>query len=557
MVGLCSWMLIITRGQAGGFEGRMPPSQDVVSGSPLSGFSAEGLTPPTARLPGSRIVISVIVMSSATPQGRVNRQLFRDTTLKLFPSPRNQAATVQYRFVIGHPPESAMADIQREHDLMDDLLMVEDAPDTPDGKSLKLYKAIQWADSQDFDYLVKTEDDVLVRMDILSGELFKLGPRSWFWKGLVFKNVPNTRLDDMDLKEMPKFTDGTLTTLSRDIIRLLAQPAPRYMLASSAQSLGIWLHGYGINPIHDIRIQPGAFVCEENLIAKHFDNEPSVMRQPHEDPRTMVDRINKIRSELKANKNNPSFETQLTICDERIQRRCALCYRCTKRAANWKHMGFDCKPGGVVVGDKYRKPEMLDAKQMDELLNRPSTGISDELEIIPLRDSRPEARYRQQQLQREEEQRQRELELEQLKQLDAAGEGEVEDEDDGGASSVEDDTLQSTEGGSEAGGDEEPVVDDSAAEKGINDEDQGDQAIGNEDEGTDQGSEEDGDNRADGSESTEDQDSHDESEMHISDKEVDYLDRRQDNGVNDAVPPVVKKSLSGSKSSTKKKTGRS
>lgn len=271
----------------------------------------------------------------------------------------------------------------------------------------------------------------------------------------------------------------------------------------------------------------------------------------------MVDRINKIRSELRANKNNPSFQTQLTICDERIQRRCALCYRCTKRAANWKHMGFDCKPGGVVVGDKYRKPEMLDAKQMDELLNRPSTGISDELDVIPLRDSRPEARYRQQQLQREEEQRQRELDLEQLKQLDAAGEDD--DEEDGNSSSVEDDNFQgSTDESNETGDDERPVIDDSTAEEDTNDEGEGEQASENEGGDADQGSEGDQtDNGGDGSDSSEDHGSRDESDIHISDKEFDYLDRRQDKeGVN-VVPPVVKKSLSGSKPNPKKKTGRS
>lgn len=194
LVGLCSWMLIITRGEAGGFDGRLPAggsggekSQIAATGVPLSGFGSKDVAPLASRLPGSRIVISVIVLSSATPQGRVNRQLFRDTTLKLFPSPRNQAVTVQYRFVIGHPPEAALADILREHDVANDLLIFDDVSDTADGKSKKLYKAIEWADTLEFDYLVKTEDDVLVRMDILSGELFKLGPQNFYWKGLVFK----------------------------------------------------------------------------------------------------------------------------------------------------------------------------------------------------------------------------------------------------------------------------------------------------------------------------------------------------------------------------------
>ncbi|KAG0043649.1 UDP-Gal betaGal beta 1,3-galactosyltransferase, polypeptide 6 [Gryganskiella cystojenkinii] len=566
MVALCSWMLIITRGQQIGNlnidnnGGMRPPStggegfgrpQGTVS-TPINqaGNNNGHADLSSERKADGRTAIFVIVLSSATPQGRINRQLFRETTLKLFPSPRNQAVQVQYRFMIGLPAPAVVPEIKREHDLTDDLLIVE-APDTADGKSMKLYKAIEWADTLDFDYLVKTEDDVLVRMDTLCSELYRQGPRSYFWKGLVFKNVPNTRLDDMDLKELPKFTDGTLTTLSRDIVRLLAQPAPRYMAASSAQSLGIWLHGYGIKPIHDIRIQPGAFVCEENLIAKHFDNEPSVLRQPHEDPRMMVDRINRIRGELKAHQHDRSFQTSLTICDNRIQKRCALCYKCTGRAANWKHMGFDCKPGGVVVGDKYRKPDLLDAKQMDELLNRPTTGISDELEIIPLRDARPEARQRQQQLQLEQDQRQLEEELKRLSLMDAAGGSNEEDDEEerDGEGSTEDsnhpsseeegDENSSPDNGADEGEDQEP-----ASEEGTKLTD----SQGDEEQEQDQEQNQDQDQEDAGgndSLSLEDQESPDESEMHISDKEVDYLDRR-DEGEDQ---PIVAKSNKSNKKS--------
>ncbi|KAF9277992.1 UDP-Gal betaGal beta 1,3-galactosyltransferase, polypeptide 6 [Mortierella alpina] len=496
VVGLCSWMLIITRGHESNLQeyGHGPLIQEV--------------SPPNGRLPSNvagsflseadrqqdgRMVILMIVLSSATPQGYLNRKMFRETTLKLFPSPRNKAVVVKYRFIVGDPLPAVEREIEQEHNLMRDLLIVS-AHDTPDSKSMKLYKAIEWSDQFDFDYIVKTDDDVLVRMDTLSGELYKQGKKPYFWKGLVFKNVPNTRLDDMDLKEMPKFTDGTLTTLSRDIVRLLAMPAPRYFVASSAQSLGIWLHGYGIKPVHDTRIQPGAFVCEEDLIAKHFDNEPSLLLQPRDDPIKMVERINIIRSELKKNKDNPKFRTTTFICDQLIQKRCAMCYSCQGRASNWKLMGFDCKQGGVVVGDKYRKPELLDAKQMDELLNRPAGGVSDDLEYAPLKDYRPEARNRQL--------------LQSSDQADAEEEAEEEAEENAG----EEETLEE---------DEEESDEQGAREQ--------DEALVPQDE-------EDSSDLAEEQDSTEHVD-HDESEMPISDQEVDYLDRRHDE---EALPKALK-----------------
>ncbi|KAF9359558.1 UDP-Gal betaGal beta 1,3-galactosyltransferase, polypeptide 6 [Mortierella sp. NVP85] len=394
IVGLCSWMLIITRDHQNPSGGliqdvlQSPAGQSFNNGT---GTFLENID----RQVDNRMVISMIVLSSATPQGFVNRKMFRETTLKLFPSPRNKAVIVKYRFIIGTTMPAVEQELQQEHKVTGDLLIVT-APDRGDSKSRKLYKAIEWANQFDFDYLVKTDDDVLVRMDALSGELYKQGKKEYFWKGLVFKNVPNTRLDDLDLKEMPAFTDGTLTTLSRDIVRLLSIPAPRYFVSSSAQSLGIWLHGYGIKPVHDTRIQPGAFVCEEDLIAKHFDNEPSLLVHPRDDPVKMVERINLIRGELKQNKGNRNFRTSISICDPLIQKRCAMCYSCQGRASNWKQMGFDCKQGGVVVGDKYRKPELLNSKQMDELLNRPSGGVLEELGPIYLKDYRPESRARQQ-----------------------------------------------------------------------------------------------------------------------------------------------------------------
>ncbi|KAF9429186.1 UDP-Gal betaGal beta 1,3-galactosyltransferase, polypeptide 6 [Entomortierella beljakovae] len=497
IVGLCSWMLIITRG-------------NMVNGSDLNDGAFQENNQFSNNYPSSsddlvikdgdkreddRMVISMIILSSATSQGFMNRQLFRNSTLKLLPSPRNKAVVVKYRFIIGDSTPLIERELKQEHSLMGDLLIIS-VPDRPDSKSKKLYKAIEWADNFEFDYLVKTEDDVLVRMDTLAGELYKQGRKPYFWKGLVFKNVPNTRLDDMDLKEMPAFTDGTLTTLSRDIVRLLAVPAPRYFVASSAQSLGIWLHGYGIRPQHDIRIQPGAFVCEETLIAKHFDNEPSLIGFPRDNPVKMVERINRIRSEIKQNRN---YKSTISICDPLIKKRCAICHSCQARTSNWKLMGFDCKEGGVVVGDKYRKPELLDAKQMDELLNRPPTGISESL-APAAPNYRPDSGIRQTSGQDDTQSIDDSVNSDEAREEVEQVNGDITNKDE----STEDE--QETEDDALEGQDEEEALD----EEEQSQEDQ------------------------DGSNS----DLHDESELSISDNEVDYLDRRHDE---DSLPPSVPK----------------
>ncbi|KAF9310508.1 hypothetical protein BG003_008457 [Podila horticola] len=510
VVGLCSWMLIITRGPQGG-NGELTPgirSPQEFPSAPQASSAGSFLTE-SDRHGDNRMAISMIILSSATQQGYLNRKLFRETTLKLFPSPRNKAVLVKYRFIIGNDlSPTALREINQEHSQTGDLAMLETA-DTPDKKSLKLYKAIEWANKYDFDYLVKTDDDVLVRMDILSGELFKQGKKQYFWKGLVFKNVPNTRLDDMDLKEMPKFTDGTLTTLSRDIVRLLGVPAPRYLVENNGQSLGIWLHGYGIQPIHDSRIQPGAFICEEDLIAKHFDNEASLNNYPRDDPIQMVERINQIRAELKKNKANPKFQTSVSICNNLIQKRCAICYSCQGRASNWKQMGFDCKSNGIIVGDNYRRPEMLDAQQMNELVNRPESGISDDFEGAIPKDNRPEAR-----LQRQEAERQRLLLESEVKE-----EGEEEEYS-------EDDNTESGDGASEDGSQEgEGALAPQGEQEALDEQGQGEDAEYSEPEGEEGGEGGEGGGEEENTDG-EDEGHGDEAEMSISDLEVEQLERR-------------------------------
>ncbi|KAF9161240.1 Lactosylceramide 1,3-N-acetyl-beta-D-glucosaminyltransferase [Actinomortierella ambigua] len=559
IVGLCSWMLIITRGEPldGGVHEKvgdmirdaMKPAGGHGFGAPVRGGGGGGgiddgdygsyggglLAPITGadsssllktgddgRQRDPRIIISMIVLSSATPQGYANRQMFRQTTLKLFPSPRNKVVLVNYRFILGYQSVPAVdEEIKQEHQRYGDLLIVR-AADAIDRKSLKLYKAIEWADRFEFDYLVKTDDDVLVRMDTLASDIVKLGRKKYYWSGLVFKNMPNNRMDDLDIKEMPKYTDGTLITLSREVVRLLGVPAPRLHADNHAQSLGIWLHGYGIQPVHDIRIQPGALVCEEDLIAKHFDLEPSLAHQPRDTPLEMMTRIQQIKADIKSKKQlgiSPATST-LTICNPMLQKRCALCYSCANRASNWKWMGFDCKQGGVVVGERYRKPGILESLQMDEIVNRPATGISDKLDMEQLKVfNSPSGAVQQQQQQQEQEQEQQQQkedgeQLSDEQKNEGEGEPGVQTSNQEGQQDVGKE-IPSKEDADDADDAEGEEVDGSSGSE---------EEQGEEDEG---GDEEEEDDEEEGDEEDESHDgAHDESELTLSDNFVENLDRR-------------------------------
>ena len=139
--------------------------------------------------PKAKVKIVLLVFSSWTERGFQQRQIFRESTLLLVPAASEKVSLV-YRFVLGGPPgplehKNMGPKIQQESDAFHDILTVPSA-DTQDDFSHKLFRALQWADVYDFDYLLKTNDDVFVRLDTVSNELVKSHPLRWYWRGLVY-----------------------------------------------------------------------------------------------------------------------------------------------------------------------------------------------------------------------------------------------------------------------------------------------------------------------------------------------------------------------------------
>jgi len=136
------------------------------------------------------LTILVLIVSSWTSQGAEKRQLLRDSSLHW--TGKESDTNIIYRFVVGQPPSSRIqswmgpkmvAESEKYHDLL-----VVPAPDLPSDKSKKVYEALRWASSSvQHDYLIKTDDDVFVRWDVVRKELAALGPRDNHWQGFVYR----------------------------------------------------------------------------------------------------------------------------------------------------------------------------------------------------------------------------------------------------------------------------------------------------------------------------------------------------------------------------------
>ncbi|CAG8439059.1 1096_t:CDS:2 [Acaulospora morrowiae] len=324
----------------------------------------------------SEVKVIMIVLSSWKENGYRKRKAFRDTSIKLIPSNSNRIS-VSYRFILGNSPSAKVHStlgqkILAESDEYGDIIIVPSS-DLDSDLSHKLYKAFEWANEYDFNYIIKTDDDVFVRMDIISRELEELGSdKRYYWRGLGYWNIPPSH--DVDNKNsafdyklplLPPFTAGVLYILSRDIISLIVTDAPRLFTKSEDQNLGVWLFPYNIKPIHDKRIQK-ADVCEDDMIAKHFGDS-------YEKDRSMQEMYENV-----VNKRR--------LCEGFRQRFCAFCYPCWGREDHWKDLNFDCDGVKGITLLHQPKFALIDSKTPVNVFDSPlniTMGGKDDEWIIP------------------------------------------------------------------------------------------------------------------------------------------------------------------------------
>jgi hypothetical protein len=136
--------------------------------------------------------VFLMITSSWNANSFHSRQKFRNSSLQFLSQPT--PLKLSYRFIIGLPPNphatSHLApQVLQESQKYGDILMVP-AGDSYEDLSKKVYGGFSWAKSQKiFDYVLKTDDDMFLRLDIILKELSDLGKRHRYWKGLGYWQV--------------------------------------------------------------------------------------------------------------------------------------------------------------------------------------------------------------------------------------------------------------------------------------------------------------------------------------------------------------------------------
>ncbi|KAK4054002.1 hypothetical protein OIO90_003647 [Microbotryomycetes sp. JL221] len=333
----------------------------------------------------SNVRIVVLVTSSWTNRSRTNRYNFRQSSVKLFPTSSKQIS-ITYRFLLGQSPSPHTTIkmgplIDQESFEFGDMLIVP-SHDGYSDLSQKVFQGWKWSSQLDVDYVFKTDDDILLRMDLLSKEFVELGRRSEYWRGFAYWDIPaikdasNKNADfAYELSSFPPYTAGALHILSKDLVDLIAPKTnpSRLFVMNEDQNLGLWLFPTGVRPIHDYRIQQ-AQVCENDMIAKHFGGQ-------YKEPNGfgMVDMYNNI-----VNGRKP--------CQGSLQKWCGVCYPgCRGRDNHWKDWGFSCDEiKGATLSNRPGAQQMLSTSSSTEFISPVKTpperfiiGSNDDPWIIP------------------------------------------------------------------------------------------------------------------------------------------------------------------------------
>lgn len=218
------------------------------------------------------------VMSSPDHNGVRKRSLIRGSwpLKKIYKNP--PAVDIVVKFVVGTKdlPKQALLLLTMEQTAFADLVLLADHHDTYDQLTEKVRQTVLWADkNMQFDYLIKTDDDVVIRLDKFVSALRKLRcPKRLYW-GRMKPGVPTSRTGkwkDMKWNFCQTYlphASGTAYVLGRQVVQLLVRDSQHLShFMSEDVSMGVWLSPYQLTRQKDWRFHMNP-TCAKNAILAH------------------------------------------------------------------------------------------------------------------------------------------------------------------------------------------------------------------------------------------------------------------------------------------------
>ncbi len=229
-----------------------------------------------AGCPDRTLHIAVLVLSS--PRGGLRRNAIRGTWLHNY---RPHKLQVTAKFLVGtrNMPKERLSNVTQEEQTFHDMLLLPDLVDTYANLSTKVLMGLEWAHrNNDFDYLVKTDDDSYVRLEELEAVLRRMGcEQQLYWGYFMGHAVPETSGKWAETRwfncphYLPYAMGGGYVLSRRVIDHLMRYPKRLKCYSNEDMTVGSWLAPFRLVRKHDLRfnVESLSHGCSNSYLISH------------------------------------------------------------------------------------------------------------------------------------------------------------------------------------------------------------------------------------------------------------------------------------------------
>ena len=205
-------------------------------------------------------LLAVMVLSTPNENGKILRQLIRETWKKGFEAVKS---TVIIKFVLGTAgiAKSQIFLLESEQANHNDLLLMGSLKDDYHNLTLKVLNILVWADSHlRFSYLLKCDEDTYVRVEAIVSELNGRKTMENLYWGYFLGNTGPSKTGKFAehnwflCDHFLPYAMGGGYIISSNLVHIVARNAGHLQLYSNEDvSMGVWMSSYKIERKHDAR----------------------------------------------------------------------------------------------------------------------------------------------------------------------------------------------------------------------------------------------------------------------------------------------------------------
>ena len=229
-----------------------------------------------------RLRLAFTVMSTSDNKGATKRSLVRGSWPRRDIYKPPPAVNVTLKFVLGtkNLPQDQIHKLKAELDEFKDILLLPNHNDTYYQLTEKVRQAVQWADKNlQFDYLIKTDDDVIIRLDKMVAALRKMGcPERLYWGRALYEIwvKKSGKWKEMKwntcFKYLPYYS-GAAYVMARQVVRSVMKYSEHLSCFTCEDvSMAFWVSPYNITRHDDSRFY-GQRTCSNKAIQSHYGDE--------------------------------------------------------------------------------------------------------------------------------------------------------------------------------------------------------------------------------------------------------------------------------------------